>query len=397
MARSGALLLSRRKKLELGPDGRAYRIDRYKGRGGSGEVYKAIWRNQEVAAKVFFPFDQQRQLPGKPEDSAGAIAGFIKQSIRLQEREYRHLAQLSHPSIVPVLDSGAVQLTDSERRSLKERFAVDGVASLPVLITQYVDGDRLGKAIPRLSRERVFQVLLRLAEALEYLHLHKRCMHLDIASVNVLVRRDIENPVLIDFALCKNLDFELGLKPSDQTTLLVPTRLFPPLPANHPLMQMLKRERRATRELILKHAFPWLDLYQYGRLLDEIEPSCVAVLAERELQHLRHLRDQLTDGEQVSQWSERDLVPRVERLEPARSTVFGVPELTAPDVAERTISVPLTEGVPLTETVRRILETPSFRRLGLINQLSLAFFVYPGATISGSCTASIPTNSPGSS
>ena len=56
---------------------------------------------------------------------------------------------------------------------------------------------------------------------------------------------------------------------------------------------------------------------------------------------------------------------------------WGVPELETPSSVIR-ISPDI--NVPITQRVKRIIDTPAFRRLSRISQLGMVAFVYPGAT-----------------
>lgn len=56
---------------------------------------------------------------------------------------------------------------------------------------------------------------------------------------------------------------------------------------------------------------------------------------------------------------------------------WGVPELQTPSSVIR-ISPDI--NVPVTQRVKRIIDTPAFRRLSRISQLGMVVFVYPGAT-----------------
>jgi len=56
-----------------------------------------------------------------------------------------------------------------------------------------------------------------------------------------------------------------------------------------------------------------------------------------------------------------------------------IPELTGLDSQHGTIRIPPEFGVPLTDRVRRIIDTEPFRRLAKITQVGLVSLVYPGA------------------
>ena len=57
-----------------------------------------------------------------------------------------------------------------------------------------------------------------------------------------------------------------------------------------------------------------------------------------------------------------------------------IPELQALDARPSVIRVPHQIDVPLTDRIKRLIDTPAFRRLANISQLGLVSLVYPGAT-----------------
>ena len=55
-------------------------------------------------------------------------------------------------------------------------------------------------------------------------------------------------------------------------------------------------------------------------------------------------------------------------------------ELVALHRTESLVRIPPADGVPMTDRVRRLLDTSAMRRLASISQLGLVSLVYPGAT-----------------
>lgn len=155
--------------VELG----GYRIRRWLGRGGMGDVYLGerleAGFEQLVAIKVL-----RRGLAG-----AEAAARF--------RRERRILAHLAHPAIVPLLGSGV---------------APDG---RPYLVLQYVDGDPItaycdSLRLPIDARLRLFIAVCR---AVQYAHV-RLIVHRDLKPSNILVTNDGEAR-LLDFGIAKAL------------------------------------------------------------------------------------------------------------------------------------------------------------------------------------------------
>lgn len=366
---SPTCLLKPRRKIKFGD--RTYEIEGFIDRGGSGEVYKARLGNRLLAVKVFFPFYQMHLFSA----SSSLLPRTVKESLTFQQKEYEFLSRLSHPNIVRVYDAGEVPLTKGEQAQVP----IKDVTNLPALVMDFVDGRPLKEAIEEfsLSADQLAHVLLQVARALEYLHKERRYMHADIKSGNILVRRSDLEPVLIDFALCKNLNFAEVSK-SDRTILLGDWDLFPKnLPTEHRLK--LIKESGGLREELFELAFPYLDLFQVGKMLTALQPVYRKVFDDRESAYLEALASQLSDWTVVTKWNTGDLAPRISRLGPEHFAAFGIPELTPPTSAERIISIPPATAVPITSRIEEIIRARSFRRLMTINQLGLLGYVYPGA------------------
>ena len=349
---------------------RTYEIVRQIGSGGSGVVYEGVQGGRRYAIKVFFPFYQLPLFQGH----TGELATWLAESADFQKREHRFLSTLSHPNIVHVFDAGEITLQVQERKQLAQK----DIYQLPVLVTDFIDGLTLTAALSRgLSAPQLTLVLVRLARALEYLHAEREYMHADIKAANVMVRSLDSEPILIDFALCKNLNFK-EVDASEHTRLLGDWDLFPKdIDTNHQLRAI--KQSDGTRADLQRFAFPFLDLFQFGKLLQSIQRHVDRLFDRREADYLATLGSQLTTWSIVTKWTARDLAPRLDRLSADHFATFGVPELIAPSAAERTIVIPPGVGVPITKHVERIIETRSFRRLSAINQLSMVGYVYPGA------------------
>src|SRR5262249_51643444 len=139
-------------------------------------------------------------------------------------------------------------------------------------------------------------------------------MHTDLKSSNVLVRRRDHEPVLIDFALCKNLNFQ-EVSPDDVTRLLGDWDLFPKdLPTDHRLKVI--KEAQGLRQELFTLSFPFLDLFQFGKLLKALHGQYSRLMDSREVEYLNMLADDLTDWHVVSKWGTTDLAPRLARLGP---------------------------------------------------------------------------------
>ena len=371
------MALLKRKKLNF--NRRDYTSIEYIDRGGSGEVYRATCDSHQVALKLFFPFYEKKQLNLDPAIASTHVQGIVKQSIDLQQREYQFMSTVSHPNVVRALDSGELDLHKNEQAAARKDLGVlDGLESVPLLVSEYVEGIPLVRAIEEyeLSPTELAYALARIADALDYLHEHHNYMHTDIRSENILIREDIREPILIDFALCKNFNFD-EVEAGQRTRLMGDWDLFPTLPEGHALR--VAKEKGASREELRELAFPALDLFQFGSMLSQVHEAASDVFESRELRYLRVLEYELTQWAEVGSWKPGRLGALVSRLSPSESSPFGVPELAAPGVPERTLVIPGEVAVPLTRATEPILATRSFRRLASVNQLSLLDIVYPGA------------------
>ncbi|MBL0030237.1 MAG: serine/threonine protein kinase [Rhodanobacteraceae bacterium] len=169
----------------------SYRLVERIGRGGMGDVYRAVRDadgfNQIVALKLL-----RRGL-----DSEDIVRRFV------QER--RILARLEHPGIARMIDGGL-------SGDGLPWFAMELVDGIP--ITEFARGRSLG------LRSRI-ELLLAVCDAVDYAH-RRLIVHRDLKPSNVLVTMD-GAPRLLDFGIAKLLD-------QDETSALTGTgvRLLSP-------------------------------------------------------------------------------------------------------------------------------------------------------------------------
>jgi serine/threonine protein kinase len=147
----------------------SYELIRLLGRGGMGEVFLARdpRLGREVALKV---------LPKELAESPRRRERF--------EREARAAAGLKHPNITTIHDMGEAEA---------EHF----------ITFEYVEGQTLESLLARgpLPFERIFNLALAMAEALDYAH-SKGVVHRDLKPSNVMVS-DLGIPKILDFGLAK--------------------------------------------------------------------------------------------------------------------------------------------------------------------------------------------------
>jgi serine/threonine-protein kinase len=146
-----------------------YRIERTLGRGGTATVYSAI--DEETGARVALKF----LLADSP-------AG---EHVALFQREYHTLAQITHPSVIRVLDYGVTEAG-------------------PFYTMELLDGRDLHELAP-LPWKDACRVLREVASALAILH-SRRLVHRDVSHRNVRVTTD-GRAKLIDFGAMTPMGF----------------------------------------------------------------------------------------------------------------------------------------------------------------------------------------------
>ena len=153
-----------------------YRIKSLLGRGGMGEVYRAVDSRlgRDVAVKV---------LPTRFTADPERLARF--------EREARMLAALNHPHI------GAI-------------FGLEDAEGTPALVLEFVDGETLAARLRRgpIAVRDALVIALQVVDALDAAH-RKRIIHRDLKPANVKVTPDGVVKVL-DFGLAKAAEDDLG-------------------------------------------------------------------------------------------------------------------------------------------------------------------------------------------
>ncbi len=180
--------------------GDRYRIEQELGRGGMATVYRAVdlKLGRPVAIKVLRP---------------GLVSGGDEPERFL--REIRIVAQLTHPQILPLFDSGSVEIAlpqvtshESRVRSGAETARDSRLSTLLYYVMPYVAGASLRT---RLERERQLPVdeAVRLARAvagaLDYAHRHD-ILHRDIKPENILLQEG--EPVVADFGVSRAITMQ---------------------------------------------------------------------------------------------------------------------------------------------------------------------------------------------
>src|SRR5829696_3630218 len=158
--------------------GRGYAVERVLGEGGMATVYLAtdVKHRRHVAVKVMRP------------DLAATLGAerFL--------REVEIAAQLNHPHILPVHDSGEVPAEHPQRR---------GEPSVLYYVMPYVEGESLHERIRRetqLPVEEALRIAREVSEALAYAHT-RRIVHRDIKPANIMLSAG--HALVADFGIAR--------------------------------------------------------------------------------------------------------------------------------------------------------------------------------------------------
>lgn len=212
-----------------------YRLLRCVGSGGFGVTYLAADEllGRRVVIKEHFPRSlcERRMKTLNVELSDPAETENLEWSRRNFMREMRLLSTLDHHNIVKIFSSFTAHNT-------------------LYYVTEFVDGQSLGdfaqrrhQAGNRVSADELFGLMVRVLDALNYLH-SRRILHLDIKPDNILLTRH-GRPVLIDFGAAHEIFGDAGVG-------VVETVGFSP-----PEQSMNGGE----------HLGPWSDIYAFGATL----------------------------------------------------------------------------------------------------------------------------------
>ncbi len=175
MLRPGSILLGK------------YIVGKVIGKGGFGVTYLAydVTTNRKVAIKEFFPSNFCVR---------DSITGFVILPPELNKHknkfisEAKKLAQLNHKGIVKVI----------------ETFEENGTA---YYVMDYIAGQSLWEIIQQkqFTVKESLLVIGKVSRALAHIH-SKRMLHLDIKPMNIIIRNEDNEPIIIDFGISKTFD-----------------------------------------------------------------------------------------------------------------------------------------------------------------------------------------------
>ncbi len=173
--------------------GGRYRIIRSLGCGGFGITYLAeqVMADRKVCIKEFFP----KEYYNRNEDSQSISIG-SQGSAEIMERykekfvkEAKTIAKLDHPNIIHIFDV----------------FEENNTC---YYVMEYIEGESLSDIVKRggaLAEADAVRYIREVASALGYIH-DRKINHLDVKPGNIMVRREDNRAILIDFGLSKHYD-----------------------------------------------------------------------------------------------------------------------------------------------------------------------------------------------
>jgi formylglycine-generating enzyme required for sulfatase activity len=172
-----------------------YKIERVLGQGGFGITYLAtdLSLDRLVAIKEFFPKEYCDREATTSHVTLGTKGNedFVHKMKAKFLKEARNIAKLGHPGIIKI----------------HAAFEENNTA---YYVMEYIEGGSLSERVKRdgpLSEAKAVAYLTKVGHALEYVH-ERKINHLDVKPANIMVRREDDEPILIDFGLSKQYDEE---------------------------------------------------------------------------------------------------------------------------------------------------------------------------------------------
>lgn len=181
-----------------------FRIERVLGQGGFGITYLATDLNLQryVAIKEFFPKD----YCDRDETTSHVTLGnkntseFVNRLKSKFLKEARNIAKFDHPNIIRI-------------------YAAFEEHNTAYYVMEYIEGESLSSLIKQngpLRESQALDYIGKVGSALQYVHTRK-INHLDVKPANIMLRRNDNSPILIDFGLSKQYDSE-----GNQTSTMPP-------------------------------------------------------------------------------------------------------------------------------------------------------------------------------
>lgn len=172
-----------------------YRIVRTLGQGGFGITYLAvdITLDRQVAIKEFFPKDYCDRDGSTSHVTLGtqSASQFVTKLKAKFLKEAKNIAKFDNPGIIRI------------HAAFEEN-------NTTYYVMDYIEGESLAEMVKRdgsFPERTALRYITKVGQALEYVHAH-RINHLDVKPANIMVRKSDDEPILIDFGLSKQYDFE---------------------------------------------------------------------------------------------------------------------------------------------------------------------------------------------
>ena len=173
--------------------GEKYRVISTLGQGGFGITYLAeqVLAKRMVCIKEFFP----KEYYNRDADSLHVTLGSQGSAKMMNAykakfiKEAQTIANLNHPNIIRIFDV----------------FEENNTAYYAM---EYIEGESLNKLVKRegaLAEDVAMKYISDVASALRYIH-ERNIMHLDVKPANIMLRKEDNCAVLIDFGLSKQYD-----------------------------------------------------------------------------------------------------------------------------------------------------------------------------------------------
>ena len=176
--------------------GGKYKIEKILGQGGFGITYLATQElfDRKVCIKEFFFKDScSRTSTGKVTLGTVGNKDLVERFLNKFIKEARTISKLEHPNIIRILDV----------------FMENGTA---YYVMDFIEGESLEGIVKRrgaMHEHEAIGYIKQVANALDYLHQH-RINHLDVKPANIMVRKEDNKAILIDFGLSKQYDAQGG-------------------------------------------------------------------------------------------------------------------------------------------------------------------------------------------
>ena len=173
--------------------GGKYRVISTLGQGGFGITYLAeqVMAKRMVCIKEFFPKEYYNRDADSLHISLGSEGNAKMMNAYKAKfiKEAQTIANLNHPNIIRIFDV----------------FEENGTAYYTM---EYIEGESLNEKVKRegaLAEDVAMKYIRDVASALRYIH-KRNIMHLDVKPANIMLRKEDDSAVLIDFGLSKQYD-----------------------------------------------------------------------------------------------------------------------------------------------------------------------------------------------